>query len=125
MKISISVIVLLVMMTLPNVAFGYGALAIDALQGDRWGWAVDYPTPEGAFSRAMEECGTNTCFVVMTFNGGAAAYAADQTEGSTAYGWATASTSAEAKQIALDFCRERAGVYGDCIVRVWGEESER
>ena len=43
-----------------------GALAIDARQGDQWGWAVDYETMAAAREMALRECGSG-CSVVLTF----------------------------------------------------------
>ena len=95
-----------------------GALAIDELQGDQWGWAVDYETAAAAQARALGECGPG-CSVVLTF-GRCAAYAADQDADSTAVGWAEAHASASAAQeAALSECRARGGGSG-CIVRAWG-----
>ena len=95
----------------------WGALAIDANQGQKWGWAIDYATVREAEQRALSECGSN-CRVVMTFRNQCAAYAADQEKGSTIYGWGKDSTSAAAKNRALNECRNRGG--NSCIVRVWG-----
>ena len=95
----------------------WGALAIDANQGQAWGWAIDYPTVLEAEQRALSECGRD-CYVVMTFRNQCAAFAADQERGSTIYGWAKHSTSASAKNHALNACRKRGGK--SCIVRVWG-----
>ena len=95
----------------------WGALAVDSSQGQKWGWAIDYPTVQEARQRALSECGRN-CRVVMTFRNQCAAYAADQERGSTIYGWAKNSTSASAQSRALNECRNRGGK--SCIVRVWG-----
>ena len=95
-----------------------GALAIDAGQGDQWGWAVDYETAAAARARALGECGSG-CSVVLTF-GRCAAYAADQDADSTAVGWAEAYASGSAaQQSALSECRSRGGGSG-CVVRAWG-----
>ena len=95
----------------------WGALAIDSNQGQSWGWAIDYPTVQAAKQRALAECGQN-CRVVMTFSNQCAAYAADQTRGSTIYGWAKDSTGTSARNRAMNECRNRGGE--SCIVRVWG-----
>ena len=95
-----------------------GALAVDARQGDQWGWAVDYETAAAAQGRALQECGSG-CSVVLTF-ARCAAYAADQDVDSTAVGWAESYDSAAvARQAALSECSSRGGGSG-CIVRVWG-----
>ena len=95
----------------------WGALAIDSQQGNSWGWAIDYPTVQEAERRALAECGGN-CYVVMRFSGQCAAFAADQSRGSTIFGWAKDSSSARAKNAALNACRQRGGK--SCVVRVWG-----
>ncbi len=95
-----------------------GALAIDARQGDQYGWAVDYETASAAQGRALQECGSG-CTVVLTF-GRCAAYASDQDADSTAVGWAEAYASGgDARQAALSECSSRGGGSG-CVVRVWG-----
>ena len=94
-----------------------GALAIDAPQGSASGWAVEHATVAAAEQSALEQCGAG-CQVVVSFEAGCAAYAADQTEGSTASGWASGlDTKPEATQAGLEECRKRGG--SDCIVRVW------
>ncbi len=35
----------------------WGALAIDANQGQKWGWAIDFATVREAEQRALAECG--------------------------------------------------------------------
>ena len=93
-----------------------GALAIDARQGDRYGWAVDYETAGAAGERALSECGAG-CSVVLTFER-CAAYAADQESGSTAYGWGESYDSASgARERALAECGTRGS---GCTVQVWG-----
>ena len=64
-----------------------GALAIDSNQGPSWGWAVDYETVQAASQSALARCGVQSCQVVMTFTNQCGAFAADQTRGSTLYGW--------------------------------------
>ena len=77
-----------------------GALAVDAHQGDQYGWAVDYETPVAARAAALSECGAG-CSVMLTFNR-CGAYAADQDAGSTAVGWAESYDSADgARQAAV------------------------
>ena len=96
----------------------WGALAIDSNQGPNWGWSIDYPTPEVADRRALSECG-DKCHVVMRFSGECAAYAADQTAGSTVYGWANSFESGSgARGRALSECQQKGGT--SCIVRSWG-----
>lgn len=73
-------------------AMAAGALAIDSNQGSQYGFAHGYPNTSQASQRALNECGGG-CQVVETFNSGCGAYAADQSRGSTAYGWATGSNA--------------------------------
>ena len=68
----------------PVAAQPVGALAIDELQGDQYGWAVDDATA-GAAQRAVAECGEG-CSVVPFER--CAAYASDQEVGSTVSGGA-------------------------------------
>ncbi len=94
-----------------------GALAVDARQGDQYGWAVDHETAATARAAALSECGAG-CSVVLTFNR-CGAYAADQDAGSTAVGWAESYDSADgARQAALAECASRGGA--GCVVRAWG-----
>ncbi len=94
-----------------------GALAIDDDQGAAWGWAAGYATVAEAEREALGECGAG-CRIVVSFEAGCAAYATDQTPGSTVTGWSSgAHSSAEAADAALDECARRGGE--DCLVRVW------
>ena len=96
----------------------WGALAIDSNQGPAWGWAVDYETVQLASQWALSHCGVQSCQVVMTFYNQCGAFAADQSQGSTIYGWAKTNSAYAAQNMALDYCRQRGGT--SCIVRVWG-----
>ena len=94
-----------------------GALAIDPDQGTAWGWAAGYADVADAKRRALEECGEG-CRIVMSFEDGCAAYAADQKQGSTVRGWSFGfDTGVQAEVAALEECRKRGGL--ECIVRVW------
>ena len=62
-----------------------GALAIDEGQGDHYGGAVDHQTAAAAREAALRECGAG-CSVVLTFDR-CGAYAADQDNAATAFGW--------------------------------------
>ncbi len=104
-----------------TTALANGALAIDGNQGDQWGFSYDHASMGEAESRALEECGSG-CSVVQTFSSGCAAYAADQSSGSTIYGWATADDGSSAQAAALQFCRNYGG--SSCIVRSWGCNSD-
>jgi hypothetical protein len=91
-----------------------GALAIDSNQGGQYGFSHGYPNISQADQKALSECG-NGCRVVLEYNSGCGAYAADQSGGSTAYGWGTGSSSSAAQNIALSECRSNGG--SRCIVR--------
>lgn len=77
-----------------------GALAVDARQGDQYGWAVDHETSAAARPAALGECGAG-CSVVLTFNR-CGAYAADQGVGNTAVGWAESFDSADGARRSAD-----------------------
>lgn len=98
-------------------AHAAGALAIDSNQGQQYGFAYNYATIDEASQRALSECGDG-CSIVQTYEQGCAAYAADQTPGSTIYGWGTADDSGSAQNTALQYCQSYSG--NQCIVRVWG-----
>lgn len=98
-------------------ALAAGALAIDSNQGTQYGWADGYANIGEAEKRALSECGSG-CQVVLRFNNGCGAYAADQSRGSTAYGWGTGTSSSAAQNRALSECRSRGG--SSCIVRAHG-----
>ena len=101
----------------------WGALAIDSLKGSAWGWGVDYETLQGAEERVLRECRSESCHVVMTFTNQCGALAADQTEGSTVYGWAKGSDAADTRARALARCSERGGT--SCLIRAWGCTTRR
>lgn len=94
-----------------------GALAIDENQGDQYGFAYGHSSIGAAQQRALSECGSG-CSIVNTFSSGCAAYAADQSYGSTAYGWGKAGSASQAKNTALSYCRSNGG--SQCVVRSWG-----
>ncbi|WP_413326409.1 DUF4189 domain-containing protein [Polaromonas sp. CT11-55] len=99
-------------------ALAAGSLAIDSLQGEKYGFSFNHPSVDQADARAMRECGSD-CAVVLRFGGGqCGAYAADQAKGSNAYGWGTAANSSNAQARAMSECRERGG--SSCKVRSWG-----
>jgi hypothetical protein len=98
-------------------AMAAGSLAIDTLQGEKYGFSFNHPSIDQADARAMRECGAD-CSVVMRFRAECAAYAADQARGSNAYGWATGATSSAVQQRANSECRAKGG--SSCKVRAWG-----
>ncbi|MGI2172482.1 DUF4189 domain-containing protein [Shewanella sp. MF05960] len=102
-------------------SFANGSLAIDKNKGSQYGWAVDYPTIQLAEKRALEECGKN-CYIVFSFDGGAAAYAVDQSKGSNIWSWGRADSAVRAKQIALEEAKSRGAK--NPIIRVWAQESK-
>lgn len=103
-------------------AFGFGALAIDAPQGPAYGFAIDYSSEDGARAAALGKCGSK-CQTVVVFNNTCAAYAADQTRGSSVFGWGYAPSQENASALALGYCRQYGGK--SCKIRVWACESSR
>jgi hypothetical protein len=111
-------VTLAVLALAPATAFAAGSLALNGNQGDAYGWAVNYPSQTDADNEARNQCGYG-CGTVMRFSGSCAAYAADQTQGSTAMGWGSGYRSAgEAQMRAVQECQARGGT--QCIVRAWG-----
>lgn len=98
-------------------AMAAGSLAIDTLQGEKYGFSFNHPSMDQAEQRSMRECGAD-CSVVLRFGGECGAYAADQAKGSNAYGWGTGSTSANTQARAMSECRAKGG--SNCKVRAWG-----
>jgi hypothetical protein len=98
-----------------------GALAIDQNQGSAYGLGRDYPTMREAEQRALSECGRG-CRIVVRFRRGCAAYSADQTRGSTIFGWAPGSTRDVARAKADANCLNYGGKR--CLIRVWGCNSQ-
>lgn len=98
-------------------AMAAGALAIDHNQGQSYGWAIDAANVNQAMQQALSECGGG-CQVVLRFEKGCGAYAADQSGLSTASGWGIAATGQDAQSRAMSECLLHSG--RSCIVRVWG-----
>jgi len=98
-------------------AMAAGSLAIDTLQGEKYGFSFNHPSIDQGDQRAMRECGAD-CSVVLRFRAECGAYAADQAKGSNAYGWGTGATSSVVQQRALSECRSKGG--SSCKVRAWG-----
>ncbi|WP_372826796.1 DUF4189 domain-containing protein [Polaromonas sp.] len=98
-------------------AMAAGSLAIDTLQGEKYGFSFNHPSIDQADQRAIRECGSD-CSVVLRFRAECGAYAADQAKGSNAYGWGTGATSSVVQQRALSECRSKGG--SSCKVRAWG-----
>jgi hypothetical protein len=100
-----------------TAAMAAGSLAIDTLQGEKYGFSFNHPSIDQADARAMRECGVD-CSVVLRFRAECAAYSADQAKGSNAYGWATGATSSAVQARANSECRAKGG--SSCKVRSWG-----
>jgi hypothetical protein len=98
-------------------AMAAGSLAIDTLQGEKYGFSFNHPSIDQADQRATRECGGD-CSVVLRFRAECAAYSADQAKGSNAYGWATGATSSAVQARANSECRAKGG--SSCKVRAWG-----
>lgn len=99
-------------------AMAAGALAIDTLQGEKYGFSFNHPSMDQAEQRSIRECGGGDCSIVLRFAGECGAYAADQAKGSNAYGWGTGTTSANTQARAMSECRAKGG--SSCKVRAWG-----
>ncbi len=99
-------------------AMAAGALAIDTLQGEKYGFSFNHPSMDLAEQRSIRECGGNDCSIVLRFAGECGAYAADQAKGSNAYGWGTGTTSGNTQARAMSECRAKGG--SSCKVRAWG-----
>ncbi|MCK4493767.1 MAG: caspase family protein [Methylococcales bacterium] len=99
-----------------NTGVLYAALAINGNQGSRWGFSYDRLSISEANQQALLKCGSD-CTVVKNFANGCGAYAADQTFGSTIWGFAQATTPEQAKDKALASCLYYKGT--QCIIRVW------
>ena len=109
-----------------DAAAGSASLAIDRRQGQRYGWAIDYPNWSESDARALAECqknGGGRCQVVLRFTGGCGAYAADQARGSSVYGWGLGTSRQAAENRAWDEARQRGAT--NLVTRVWGCNSER
>ena len=101
----------------------YGALSIDRMQGNTYGWSVDEASLAQAREKTLAECNKLSnapCAVVMEFGNTCASYAVDSARSSSVYGWAYAPTKPEAAAAALLACGERGGGNSQCLVRVWG-----
>lgn len=99
-------------------AGGWGALAIDHNQGDKWGFSHQYASEREASDRARRECdrrGGMRCQVMMTFQGGCAAYAASRAQADV-FGWGHQETESAAKSRALSECGARGS---SCVIRAW------
>jgi hypothetical protein len=99
-------------------AMAAGALAIDTLQGEKYGFSFNHPSMDQAEQRSIRECGGGDCSIVLRFAGECGAYAADQAKGSNAYGWGTGTTSSNTQARAMSECRAKGG--SSCKVRAWG-----
>jgi hypothetical protein len=97
-------------------AMAAGALAIDTNQGSNYGWAEGYPSTSEAVQKAMNECGSG-CQIVLRYNKGCGAYAADQSRGSSVFGTGEDSTGGGAQSRAMSMCQTYGG--RSCVVRAW------
>lgn len=88
-------------------AFGAGALAIDGHRG-QYGFVHNTGNVSQAEQKALNDCGAG-CQVVLRFENGCAAYAADQSGESKAYGWGALKTSIDSENRAMAACEARGG----------------
>lgn len=89
-------------------AMGAGALAIDGHQGGQYGFNYNVAKMDQAETKALKDCGKG-CQVVLRFESGCAAFAADQSTESKAYGWGALATSSESQARAIASCEARGG----------------
>jgi hypothetical protein len=87
----------------------FGAIALGR-KSDRFGYSYDWQNPTQANQKALRECGSPDCQVVLTFHGGCGAVA----EGPSRTGLGTGKTRSLAEQAALQVCNEPG-----CRVTVW------
>ncbi len=87
----------------------FGAIALGK-QSSRFGYSYDWQTSSQASQRALQECGSPDCRVVLTFNGGCGAVA----EGANRTGFGTGKNRDLAEQAARKLCDEAS-----CKVTVW------
>jgi hypothetical protein len=102
----------------PTPADAFGALAIDSNQGNAYGFSFQQPNADAARTAAVAKCG-GQCKAVVYFRNTCAAYAADQAEGSTVYGWAYAPNKEKAQSLAMGYCQKTGSA---CQIRVWACE---
>lgn len=98
-------------------ASGAGALAIDGHQGGHYGFTYNAANLAQAEQKALKECGDG-CQVVLRFENGCAAYAADQSSATKVYGWGALKTASEAENRALSACQMRGGK--SCTIQASG-----
>ncbi len=96
---------------------GAGALAIDGHQGGQYGFAYNLASLQQAEKKAMKDCG-NGCQVVLRFENACAAFAADQSGESKAYGWGALKTLPESQNRAMAACQARGGK--NCKIKASG-----
>jgi hypothetical protein len=114
---------LIFIVALPGVAMADGAIAVGlpkdvAKQGVAIGTSWNYPNPEGANARALQECLSfmdappdtrKLCKVMQTFNRECVAVAIDPQAGTPGVGWAVAPAKSGAESSALQRCKNTAG----------------
>jgi hypothetical protein len=94
-----------------------GALAYDYPTG-AYGFAYNYPSTTQAEKKALSECSSGSCSVVVNFDAG---MCASFYKGDNAYGWGTGSTINNARSRAERECNARGS---GCYERVWGCNSK-
>ena len=101
----------------------FASLAIDARNGNAYGWAINYNSYSESNNRALAECEQNggDCQIVLNFIGGCGAYVVEKGNPNL-YGWGVADSRAEAERIAKKEAQAQGGK--NLIVRVWGCNGE-
>ncbi|MBE9010672.1 DUF4189 domain-containing protein [Pseudanabaenaceae cyanobacterium LEGE 13415] len=92
-----------------NAQDQYGAIATS--EAGSWGYAYNYPTRAQAEAQALNQCGTNDCFVRVWFKNACGAVAQNNNN-TIGWGWATSRQQAEAQAI-------RAVGTGDTRIVSW------
>jgi hypothetical protein len=118
-RLAVFLILAVILGLAPHAAHAFGALAVDANQGNAYGFSFQQPNADAARNAALSKCGAN-CKAVVYFRNTCAAYAADQSEGSAAYGWAYAPNKEKAQSLALGYCQKHGSA---CQIRVWACEA--
>lgn len=112
-----NILMVTLLTVISNSALAAGALAIDGNPGGAYGWAVAQADSKQAASAALDRCGIG-CEIVLRFETGCGAYAADLSMRSNVSGWGAAATARDAQNRAMSECMLHGG--RSCIVRVWG-----
>lgn len=118
-RIRLVIFIAVMLSFVPQAARAFGALAIDSNQGASYGFSFQQPNAAAARKAAVAKCGAN-CRAIVYFRNTCAAYAADQAEGSSVYGWGYAPNKERAQSLAMSYCQKNGSA---CQIRVWACEA--